>query len=297
MTPLAPANFRDRTLVVFGAGYVGGAVARQAVAAGLRVTALTRNPARAAELTSVGVNAVVADLASRDWHARVPVAADFVLNCVASGGGGLAGYQRSYVDGLRSILEWGATAARPGHLIYTGSTSVYPQGGGAAIDETAEPVAPGDDEPAAVLRTAEELALGWRGVGTVLRLAGIYGPERHHLLDQLRTSPAELPGAGEHHLNLIHRDDICGGCWAAWTTGRGGVFNLADNAAATRAEVVAWLAGQLGVPVPVFTGEAAPGRRRVTPDRIILNTKARDELGWEPLYPTFREGYAAILSP
>ncbi len=300
MTSLAPAKFSGRTLVVFGAGYVGGAVARQA-AAGLRVIALTRNPDKAAALAAAGVETVVADLADTGWHERVPAeGVDFVLNCVASGGGGLEGYRRGYVDGLRSILAWGARAAAPGHLIYTGSTSVYPQGDGARVDESAEPVAASPDDPAGLLRTAEQLALDWPGRATVLRLAGIYGPDRHHLLDQLRTAPATLPGHGDHHLNLIHRDDIAGGCWSAWAAGdaaAGTVFNLADDGAATRAELTAWLAGRLGVPVPAFTGEAAPGRRRVTPDRVIVNTKARAVLGWRPLYPTFREGYAALLAP
>ena len=287
--------------MIFGAGHVGGALARQAAAAGLRVTALTRNPARAAELAVDGITPVVADLAAFDWHDRIPADAELVLNCVASGGGGLPGYRHGYVDGFRSILAWAARAAAPGHLIYTGSTSVYPQGDGARIDETAPTIPPSDDDPAGLLATAETLAQRWPGRRTVLRLAGIYGPGRHHLLDQLRATPppATLPGAGEHHLNLIHRDDICGGCWSAWSAGDAatGVFNLADNAAATRAELVGWLCARLGVPVPAFTGEAAPGRRRVTPDRVIDNAKARREFGWRPRYPTFREGYAALLVP
>lgn len=301
MIPLAPAKFSGRTLVVFGAGYVGGTIARQAAAAGLRVIALTRNPVKAAALATAGVETVIADLADSDWHSRVPAdGVDFVLNCVASGGGGLDGYRRGYVDGLRSILAWGACGAAPGHLVYTGSTSVYPQGDGARVDESCEPVAASPDDAAGLLRTAEKLALDWPGRATVLRLAGIYGPDRHHLLDQLRTAPATLPGNGEHRLNLIHRDDIAGGCWSAWSTGEpaaGGVFNLADDGAATRAELVEWLATRLGVPVPAFTGETAPGRRRVTPDRVIVNAQARTTLGWRPLYATFREGYAALLTP
>ncbi len=297
MSPLAPANFKGCRLVIFGAGYVGGAIARQAAAAGLQVTALTRNPERAAVLADAGIRPLVADLSDNSWHAQIPADTELVLNCVASGGGGLAGYQRSYVDGLRSILDWSANTSHPGHLIYTSSTSVYPQGGGALLDESAPAVCPANDNASGLLRTTETLVERWSGRHTVLRLAGIYGPARHHLLDQLRAGPTELPGSGEHHLNLIHRDDICAGCWATWTAAQSGIFNLADDAAASRAEVVAWLAGKLGVPTPTFTGEAAPGRRRVTPDRIILNARAKADLNWRPAYPTFREGYAAILAP
>ena len=71
---------------------------------------------------------------------------------------------------------------------------------------------------------------------------------------------------------------------------------LADDAAATKAEIATWLAERLGVPPPRFTGLPATGRREVTPDRVIVNAKARALLGWHPEYPTFREGYKKILS-
>ena len=320
-------DLSGKRLVVFGAGYVGAEVARQAVARGLRVTALTRNAEKARALADAGVETVVADLAGDDWHGRVAGGADFVLNSVGSGGGGLAGYRRSYVDGMRSALAWaaGGGVTAGGTLVYTSSTSVYSQDGGVTVDETA---ATGGSERADILLEAENLALlasAETGAATpssrsakrdegvaaparslggvhrafVLRLAGIYGPGRHHLLDQLRAGAAELPGRGDHRLNLVHRDDICAAVWAALAappTVAGGVFNVADVGAATKAEVVAWLAAQLGVAVPRFTGEpAASARRAVTPDRVIANGKIRHVLGWRPGFPTFREGYAEIL--
>ena len=46
---------------------------------------------------------------------------------------------------------------------------------------------------------------------------------------------------------------------------------------------------------PPFNGEAASGRRAVTPDRVIANGKIKHALGWQPEFPTFREGYAGSL--
>lgn len=280
--------------MVFGAGYVGAEVARQGVARGLKVTALTRNAAKAAVLAAAGVEAVVADIASADWHARIAPDAEFVLDCVSSGGGGIEGYRRSYVDGLRSILEWGKQRAA-GALVYTSSTSVYPQDGGARVDESA-PTA-GASGTAAVLLEAEALAQRWPGARScVLRLAGIYGPGRHYLLDALRAGESTVAGRGDFHLNLVHRDDVVDAIWAVFATPDArGVFNLCDDGAAPKAELVAWLAARLGRAVPVFTGEPAAGRRVVTPDRIIANDRARRVLGWRPRYPSFREGYKALL--
>ncbi len=283
-------------LVVLGAGYVGAEVVRQGLVRGLRVTALTRNEVKARALAEAGAEVVVGDLAGEAWHAQLGEGADFVLNCVSSGGGGPEGYRHSYVDGMKSVLAW-AGKAPVGTIIYTGSTSVYPQDGGVRVDETAsveETRAAGSP-----LVEAEDLLLAWTGGRKfVLRLAGIYGPGRHYLLDQLRDGSGEVAGNGEYRLNLIHRDDIAGAVWAAFDAPAGvedGVFNVADDGAAPKIEMTAWLAMMLGVPRPRFTGEPAAGRRRVTPDRVIANDKIKRELGWRPLYPSFREGYAAIL--
>jgi nucleoside-diphosphate-sugar epimerase len=283
-------------LVVLGAGYVGAEVVRQGLARGMRVTALTRNEAKARVLAEAGAEVVVADLAGEGWHARLGEGADFVLDCVSSGGGGPEAYRHSYVNGMKSVLAWAAKVS-VGTIIYTGSTSVYPQGGGVTVDETASvEVTRAAGSP---LVEAEDLLLGWTGGRKfVLRLAGIYGPGRHYLLDQLRDGSGEVAGNGEYRLNLIHRDDIAGAVWAAFDAPAGvadGVFNVADDGAAPKLEMTAWLAMKLGVPRPRFTGEPASGRRRVTPDRVIANDKIKRELGWRPVYPSFREGYAAIL--
>ena len=298
----ASARAAGPRLVVFGCGYVGAATAAWAQARGATVTALTRNPATAAALRAAGIEVVVADLAGSDWHAAIPGGAEWVLNSVSSGGGGIDGYRRSYVEGTRSVVAWARSAGGIGTLVYTGSTSVYPQGDGAAVDETAPTDAAG--ERPGLLLAAEAAVRGAEAEAGcrrsfVLRLAGIYGPGRHHVLDQLRSGAGEIAGAGSHRLNLVHRDDIVGAiaaCFLARPEQGGGIFNVADDAPAPKAEVVAWLAGRLGVPVPRFTGEPAGGRRAVTPDRIIVNRRAREVLGWVPRYPSYREGYANLLS-
>jgi uncharacterized protein YbjT (DUF2867 family) len=108
MAALAPGFFKGKHFVVFGAGYVGGAVAREAIALGARVTALTRNPMKVSALAADGCDVVIDELASAAWHGKIAGQADFVLNCVSSGGGGIEGYRRSYVEGMKSILAWAA---------------------------------------------------------------------------------------------------------------------------------------------------------------------------------------------
>ena len=295
MSPDAHLFLRDKRLAVFGAGYVGGELIRQGLALGLKATALTRNPTRAAELSALGAESIVADLATDQWHGQIAGGADFVLDCAGAGGGGVDGYRRTYVDGLRSIFAW-AGKAPVGTLVYTSSTSVYPQSGGIMVTEDAPTL--GGRDTAQVLVEAEDVV---RTLGDgvcrrwfILRLAGIYGPGRHQLLDQLRAGATELRSSGDQHLNLIHRDDICAAIWAAFAAPAAIghlVFNVADDGAVTRAALVDWLAARLGRLPPRFTGEATPGGRRITPDRIVVNERLKTTLGWRPRFPTFREGF------
>ncbi len=298
-----------RKLAIFGAGYVGGALARRALRQGWGVVALTRNEATAAELREAGAQVLVGELATDAWWDAPELAggAERVAVTVAAGGGGAAGYWRSYVEGLRSVVAWGARiragGGLAGHLIYTSSTSVYAQDDGVRVTED-DPLG-SEAETTRALIEAEGIAAEWPAVvgpgarATVLRLAGIYGPGRVHLVEQVRSG--EVSGRAEAHLNLIYRDDILGAMEVAWERGAGKmgqgaeVFNLADEGAATKGEVVAWLAERLGVAMPRFTGLPAGGRRAVTPDRIIQAAKARAVLGWRPRWPTFREGYAEVI--
>jgi len=293
-------SIRGKRLVILGCGYVGTVVAREAQALGMRVEALTRNPDRAAALAGFGAAAVVADLATDTWHKRIEPGADFVLNCVSPGGGGVDGYRRSCVGGMRSILSWAERGA-VGTLVYTSSTSVYPQTGGMVVNETAPTEGAGDNgrillEAEGLLQRAGPACGRW----FILRLAGIYGPGRHHLLDQICSGAAEMAGSGRHRLNLVHRDDIVAAIWAAFrspATLGNRIFNVTDDSAATKTEVVEWLAARVGRPAPRFSGGPASARRGFgePPDRSISNARLKAELGWRPKHPSFREGYTNVL--
>jgi len=293
---------RNKRLVIFGCGYVGSALARMAVEGGAQVTSLTRNPEKSLRLQAMGVQTVVAELASNDWHHLIPGGCDFVVNCVSSGGGA-NGYRQSYVDGMKSILNWAAQGTNPvGTMLYTSSTSVYPQGGGAVVEESAE--AEGGTPNGRIIRESEKLLQGApseaRARCFVLRLAGIYGPSRHHLLDQLRAGADTLGGNGDYHLNLIHRDDIISAmlaCLKAPPAVKSTIFNVADLAPARRGEVVRWLCEHLGHPMPVFDGVAGTRRSgEPMPDRKISSAKIQQTLGWRPHYEDYRAGYQQILA-
>lgn len=290
----------SRRLMIFGCGYVGTELARQAMALGWEIKALTRNPQQAGKLEALGARVIVADLHSSNWHSQAAGPFDYAVNCVSAGSAGLEGYRMSYCEGMQSILAWADRQPQPlTALAYTSSTSVYAVDAD-WVDESAPLVqlSPTGE----ILRAAEVLLEEWpqgQSVRTIiLRLAGIYGPARHRLLDQVRLGARELSGRGDSFLNLIHRDDAAGALLAVLQapTARG-VFNCCDGQPATRAEITAWLAGRLGLPEPVWSGPSSENRlfRGEGPNRRISSHKLQQATDWRPCYRDFRAGYAAIL--
>jgi nucleoside-diphosphate-sugar epimerase len=310
---MANSSRLPESVIIFGCGYVGAALARYLLAQGVRVGALTRNPEKAARLRELGrsgtisgdrrcsMEVIESDLDSRDWHTQIEGSYEAVINCVSSAGGGLAGYRKSYVEGQRSILEW-AKSQPIRSYVYTSSTSVYAQDGGVIVDEmtdTSEAPPTGQVllESEAMLAAADFLPKWY-----VLRLAGIYGPARHYLLDQLREDTGEIPGRGDYAMNMIHLEDIVAAICAALsapTEVPSGIYNIADDAPSTKAEVLTYLAKALELPIPVFNPEKVSERLKRRggrmPHRLVSNAKTKAILGWQPKYPSFREGYAQWL--
>jgi len=303
----------NKQLLVLGCGYVGTALAQAFHAEGWQVTALTRNTAQTALLQGLGIGEVVhARLEEHDWHERVPGAPRLVINCVSSGGGDLQAYRSAYIDSNRSIAHWARSGGRRvGHFIYTGSTGVYPQTDGSTVSEEdagGEALSPFGR----VLMEAEELIRAEADAfasATVLRLAGIYGPRRHYILDQLLGGVTTFPGRADFQLNLIHLHDIVSAVrslleWRELYAVRAfEVFNVCDGHVATKEDIVRWLAARIGAPEPQFAPHIEPARRRASassahgvPHRVVSNRKFAEVTGWRPTYPSFRYGYEEILS-
>lgn len=288
-----------KTLTIFGCGYIGSAFAQQALDKGLIVQALTRNPKTAQALRNSGVHKVVeATLHTHTWHKQLNPTQDFVLNCVSAASQDLEGYRKSYIEGQRSILAW-LQKGHAGTFIYTSSTGVYPQNNGEWVDENSFLENP--TQRGALLLEAEHcisnntLRLWDRYF--ILRLAGIYGPERHYILDKLLSKNTIFEDDGEHFLNLIYKNDICETLWRIFTsenTLKDRIYNLCDNKPTPKKIIVSWLAQQLGIPQPVFKNNLK-SKKNIIPNRKISNRRICNELALELQCVDFRQGYKNIL--
>ena len=285
----------SKSITIFGCGYLGQVLAGHCLEKGWRVSALTRNPETAEALRQKGASKVVeAKLEGIDWHGQLDPSQDFVVNCVGAASRTLDGYRQSYVMGQDSVREWLA-AGKVGTLLFTSSISVYPQGGGALVDETSP--TKGASGRAELLLEAEGKCLSPSPSldrSFVLRLAGIYGPGRHLLIEKLKKGQS-FEGNSARTLNLIHVEDAARAVLCCLNSGeeiRGGTYNVSDGSHFSRGEIVSWLADKLGLQKTRFAQNDPGG----TPDRKVSTELIRKELKWSPRYNSFVKGYESILS-
>lgn len=176
---------------------------------------------------------------------------------------------------------------------YLSSTGVYGDTKGAWVDESARLSGRRNGRIAA---DAAWAAIG----GRIFRLPGIYGPGRT-VLDRLKAGRAhriDLPG---QVFCRIHVDDIIGGVRAAIARGPAGIYNLTDDLPAPQNDLVEYGCGLLGLAVPPVRTldqlQLSPQARAFYGEnRRVANGKAKRLLGWRPLYPTYREGLAALTT-
>jgi nucleoside-diphosphate-sugar epimerase len=283
-------------VLIIGCGYVGLPLGVELLRQGHAVSGLRRSAEGAASLKSAGLQPLIADITRPGDLARLPLPYDWVVNTVSSSRGGAKEYREVYFEGTRNLLQWLASAP-PRKFIHTGSASVYGQTDASDVQETspAEPATP----TGRILLAAEKLLLdAFRDrhfPAILLRVAGIYGPERGHYLLQYLKGEAAIPDRGERFLNMIHRDDVIGGIIAILKNGRAGeIYNLVDDEPVRQVHFFRWLSETLGKPMPPFVAETADAKRGHT-NRRILNRKLKMELGFAFRYPTFRQGCTAEI--
>lgn len=280
-------------VAILGCGYVGLELGRQLTARGHEVVGIRRSPEGCEAIEDAGFEAIRADLADPEALARVPDA-DALVFAASSGGRDAEAARAIYVRGLETVIEhFSERVDPPERLVYTSSTGVYGDHDGEWVDEET-PIEP-TTEKTRVLREAEGIALESPIAGTVVRFAGLYGPDRYRL-ERYLEGPVT-----EGYLNMIHRDDAAGTVrfLLEEDLARGEVVLAVDDEPADKWEFADWLAEQCGVPEPAKETKedrladpdlSEPARRRILTSKRCSNEKLR-ELGYEFSYPTFREGY------
>lgn len=299
-------------------GALGRRLVPRLVSNGYQIVGMTRSAEKAESLRSVGVEPVVADGLDRDAVLQAVTRAkpEVVIHQMTSLTGVMSFKKldekfvttnRLRTTGTDILLEAARAAGARRFIAQSYAGWPYERTGGPAKTEE-EPFDP--NPPAAMSRTLEAIrylesaVLGASGLeGIVLRYGSFYGPgtyvaEGGMIVDLVRKRKLPIIGNGAGVWSFIHLDDAASATLSAVERGAPGLYNIADDEPAPVAVWLPELAQILGAKpprhVPVWLGRLAagePGVSMFTQIRGAMNAKAKRELGWRLLYPSWREGF------
>jgi len=268
-------------ILIAGAGDLGLAVAARLARQGTAVMTLNRSGRGVPDAV-----AVVADLGQPDTLRTLPLIRTVILT-VAPPTPNDDGYRLAYVDGPRNLLD--ALGSSVTRVIVVSTTGVYGENRGGWVDETTptEPLR----STAGLVRVGED-AISQRQPTTIVRASGIYGPGRTRLIDQVRSGEARIaPNRAPQWTNRIHRDDLADAVvHLAGLTDPPPLVIATDHQPAPRDEVYQFLADHFVVSLAIDDDTTpTPTGKRCHNDLLVAT-------GWQPRYPTYREGYEQVLA-
>lgn len=299
-----------RVFVAGGTGVVGSRLVPQLVARGHEVVATTTRAGRLGELERLGAQAVVMD----------GLDAASVGEAVASAGPDVIVHEMTAISGtpdIKHLAQWFAVTNRlrtegTDNLLAaasaTGVTQFVAQSYGAwnglreggwvkTEDDPMDPGAPGAEPVTRAIKHLEA-AVGAFG-GAVLRYGALYGPgATDDQVELIKKRQFPLVGKAGGYTSWVHVDDAASATVLAIEQKVTGVFNIVDDEPAPANEWLPYLAQVAGAKrpmrVPVWLARMLAGPPAVTmmtEGRGFSNAKAKRELGWEPRYPSWRQGF------
>jgi nucleoside-diphosphate-sugar epimerase len=160
---------------------------------------------------------------------------------------------------------------------------------------------------AIALETLERSTLETPGIeAVVLRYGFFYGPGSAYASDgawaqDVRRRRLPIVGKGTGIFSFIHMEDAASATVAALDRGSG-IYNVCDDDPAPMSEWLPAYAEALGAKrprrVPVWLASWVGGRQAALMSTALegaSNEKAKQELHWEPRYPSWRQGFAEAL--
>jgi nucleoside-diphosphate-sugar epimerase len=303
-----------RVFVAGAAGAIGMRLVPQLLARGHQVTATTRSEDKARRLRAFGADTVALDgldaAAVTQAVARAEPDAIVHQMTALAGKSDMKHFDRWFAvtNELRTIgtehLLAAAEAVGVGRFVvqsYTGWTNARTGRAIKTEDDALEP-----DPPKQQVRSLAAIRFLERAVttaplhGIVLRYGAFYGPgASEELVAMVRARRLPILGDGGGVWSWVHVDDAAAATVAALERAPAGVLNVVDDEPAPVAEWLPYLARVAGAKpprrVPRSLGRLAVGEvgvRWMTSSRGSSNAKAKRELGWRLIYPSWREGFA-----
>ena len=309
-----------KILVAGATGAVGKPLVPRLVARGHDVVGMTRSPSKQGAVRALGAEPAVADALDPAQVARAVAEAEpeVIVHQLTALSGSLdlrkfeqtfAATNRLRTEGTDHLLAAGRAVGVKRFVAQSFTGWPYARVGGPVKTED-DPL---DDDPVAAVRTTiaairyvEDAVTGadWTK-GIALRYGGFYGPGTSlapggEQLEAIRARKFPVVGSGAGILSLIHVEDAADATVAAVERGRRGIYNIVDDDPAPISQSLPGMAAAIGAKpprhVPRWVGRLVAGEAAavmMTELRGASNAKAKRELGWQPRYASWRDGFAA----
>jgi nucleoside-diphosphate-sugar epimerase len=309
-----------RVFVTGATGALGRHLVPGLIAAGHEVTATTRTPGKVEQLRAAGATPVVVD--GLDRQAVIAAVRDARPEVIMHQMTALAHVRTRNIRnpdkmgaatidlrtrGTDNLLAAAAQAGTRRVIAQSVAGFSEPSGGPVTTEEDplpARPAVPSAARALAALKHVETTVPLDAPEGIVLRYGAFYGPGASDvLLDAVRKRRVPVIGGGTGIWSFIEITDAAAATIAAVERGAPGVYNVVDSDPAPVAEWLPYLARVAGAKpprrVPAWLVRLLAGEfivSQMTTARGSSNEKARKEFGWEPRYPSWREGFRAWVN-
>jgi 2-alkyl-3-oxoalkanoate reductase len=306
-----------RVFVTGATGALGRHLVPGLVAAGHEVTATTKTPGKVAQLREAGAKPVVLDGLDREAViAAVRAAAPEVIvhemtaladmRNLRNPDKVFAATNELRTRGTDNLLAAAAQAGTRRVIAQSAERGNERSGGWVKTEDDpvdSRPV-PSAARTMAAARYLEKTVPLEAPEGIVLRYGTFYGPGASDvLLEMLRKRQLPVIGGGTGIWSFIEITDAAAATLAAIDHGAPGIYNIVDSDPAPAADWLPYLAEVAGAKpplhIPVWLGRLLGGEFvvvQMTDARGSSNEKATKELGWEPRYRSWREGFHAWVS-
>jgi nucleoside-diphosphate-sugar epimerase len=304
-----------RVFLAGATGVIGRPLVPQLLAAGHEVTALARTPEKAKALQALGVDTAVADAFDADGVREAVVSArpEVLIHQLTALPREMN--MRKYADQVRPTSELrektapiflaAAREAGARRAIFQSISFMVAPEGPPVVDENApilpSPISTPTEKMERMVLDAEALE------GVVLRYGFFYGPGTYYapdgfMVNLVRKRQMPIVGSGEGRTSFVHLDDAAAATVRALDHGGPGIYNITDDEPAPQKEWVPAVAQMIGAGkprhLPAWLVRLVAGQYAAmmgTSLRGNTNAKAKAELGFEPRWPSWRDGLADVL--
>ena len=301
-----------KVFIAGASGAIGQPLMRQLIERGHEVVGMTRSNAGAIE--TVGAEVAIADAFDADG-VRVAIEAakpDVVVNELTDLGRPLnprkydewlAGTNRLRREGTKNLVDAAIAAGVPKFISQSVAFAYRFDPGTKTEDSPIIGAAAGDMGEA--MESLEQQTLNAPG-GIVLRYGFFYGPGTAYAsggqqIEMIRKRQMPIIGGGVGQFPFIHVEDAASATVAAIERGEPGIYNVVDDEPAPGHEYIPYLANLIGAKkprrIPGWVARMVAGRMAGFAGGLqpVSNAKAKQRLGWQPRYPSWREGFRAEL--